>query len=59
MENVTKLTNFLNLKSEGSALSQNLRNLIIDHQRNNELDWDDEEFEDFKLLLEFLTQINA
>lgn len=48
---------FLQLKSEGSALSQNLRDLMIEHQRDHKLDWEDDDFEDFKLLLTFLSEI--
>lgn len=33
-------------------LRKNLTYLLIDHLRVSKIDWDDEEFEDFKILLE-------
>lgn len=46
--------NFEDIVENPTGLSANLRDLLIDHQKENKLEWDKEEFEDFKILLDFL-----
>lgn len=52
--NPTSLQNFLETVSSIESLRYNFIKLLVEHQRTNTLDWEEEEFEDFYSLLYFL-----